>query len=238
MNNISINTTLIELFSITTCSIIIALMIVMAIRIMSNYRNKLIYFILIITLACDLIRQFIVGLDVWNAEPIPTYLSIISTSIQLISFIILNFVLMKLYAVGTNIKIIPIIILLVGAIAVTIVNWIVEPYSVIYNNVEYFTFPIMDFYMFILIITMLVVTRHIQMTTPYYISLLVMFMYELAYLLHMYVFEMEQRWLFYLIISLPVLYYVFIFFLLFEWVLERLLSTYQSSIVDGLQGYM
>ncbi|HIW31632.1 MAG TPA: GGDEF domain-containing protein [Candidatus Paenibacillus intestinavium] len=236
MNNISINTTLIELFSITTCSIIIALMIVMAIRIMSNYRNKLIYIILIVTLACDLIRQFIVGFDVWNAESIPTHLYIISTSVQLISFIILNFVLMKMYAVGTNIKIVPIIVLLVGAIAVTIVNWIVEPYSIIYNNVKYFAFPIMDFYMFILIITMLVVTRHIQMTTPYYISLLVMFMYELAYLLHMYVFEMEQRWLFYLIISLPVLYYVFIFFLLFEWVLERLLSTYQSSIVDGLTG--
>jgi len=101
---------------------------------------------------------------------------------------------------------------------------------------ENYAFPIIDFYLFILIITMLVVTRHIQMTTPYYISLIIMFMFELAYLLHMYVFQMEQRWLFYLIISLPVIYYALIFFLLFEWVLERLLSTYQSSIVDGLTG--
>lgn len=236
MNNLSINNALIELFSITTCSIIIVLMIVMAIRIMSNYRNKLIYVILVATLALTLIRQIIVGFDVWYEQPIPPYLYIISTSIQLISFIILNFVLMRLYSVGTNIRITPIIMLLLGAVTLTIVNWFIEPYSIIYNNVEYYAYPIMDFYMFILIITMLVVTRHIQMTTPYYVSLMVMFMYELANLLHMYVFEMDQRWLFYLVVSLPVIYFALIFFLLFEWVLERLLSTYQSSIVDGLTG--
>lgn len=236
MNNLYINSALVELFTIAICSVIIILMIVMSIRIMSNYRNKWIYLFLISTLAIDLVRQIIKGTQVALTDPLPTYLYIISTSIQLISFIILNFVLMKMYATGTQIRKTPILILLISAVALSVVSLFMEPYTIIFKDATYYAFPILDFYMFILIITMLVVTRHIQMTTPYFLSLTIAFIYELAYLLHTYVFEMEQQWLFYVVISTPVIYYALIFFLLFEWVLERLLSTYQSSIVDGLTG--
>lgn len=208
----------------------------MAIRIMSNYRNKVIYIILIAGLALDLVRQVINGSHIWLNDALPTQLYIISTSIQLISFIILNFVLMKMYATGTQIRIVPIFALLCVAIAVSIASLFIEPYRFTANGSDYVTFPIMDFYMFILIITMLVVTRHIQMTAPYFISLVIAFMYELAVILHTYVFGMEQQWLYYLVMVLPIAYYALIFFLLFEWVLERLLSTYQTSIVDGLTG--
>lgn len=236
MNNLYNNSALVELFTIAICCVIILLMIMMSVRIMSNYRNKWIYLILISILAIDLIRQIIKGSQVIFTDPFPTYLNIISTSIQLISFIILNFVLMKMYATGTQIRKTPIFFLLIGAVGLTIVSLFMEPYSIIYKHTTYHAFPILDFYMFILIITMLVVTRHIQMTTPYFLSLTIAFIYELGYLLHTYVFEMEQQWLFYVVIIMPIIYYTLIFFLLFEWVLERLLSTYQSSIVDGLTG--
>jgi diguanylate cyclase (GGDEF)-like protein len=35
---------------------------------------------------------------------------------------------------------------------------------------------------------------------------------------------------------LPIVYFMLLFILLFEWVVERLMSTYQSSIMDGLTG--
>ena len=35
---------------------------------------------------------------------------------------------------------------------------------------------------------------------------------------------------------LPIIYYTLLFILLFEWVIERLMYTYQSSIMDGLTG--
>jgi len=55
-------------------------------------------------------------------------------------------------------------------------------------------------------------------------------------MLDRYVFEWSQAWLHTLVELLPIMYYAILFYLLLDWVMDRLLSTYQSAIIDGLTG--
>jgi diguanylate cyclase (GGDEF)-like protein len=103
-------------------------------------------------------------------------------------------------------------------------------------NAESFTFPALDFYGLIVIFMIMLDTRSADMPSKYYMSLIVFFASELARLANAYVFHGSLSWLTLLGYLLPIVYFMLLFILLFEWVVERLMSTYQSSIMDGLTG--
>lgn len=66
--------------------------------------------------------------------------------------------------------------------------------------------------------------------------MIVYFTADLALVTDRYVFQGGMPVLLVLSRMLPVVYFTLLFLLLFEWVLERLLTTYRSSITDGLTG--
>lgn len=223
---------LLPFISSMICCVILAITLLTSIKIMVSYRNKQVFILLISSLITAGLPQLLNLYQVSTQQQIPDLLYIISTMAVIISFILINFVLMKMYAVGIKLRIAPMIMLLLGAAAAFAASFFVAPYEIGTG----LAFPILDFYMFILIITMLVVTRQIDMPTSYYYSLLVMFIYQLGLMLDRYVFEWSQAWLHTLVELLPIMYYAILFYLLLDWVMDRLLSTYQSAIIDGLTG--
>lgn len=214
------------------CVVVIAITWLSTIKIMSSYRNKQAFIMLISGLSIAAIPQLLTALAAIKQQPLPSTLSIISTIAGVISFIIINFVLMKMYTLGIKLRFAPILLLGFGALAAIVASLLFTPYEVKHG----LAYPILDFYMFILIITMLVVTRQIDMPSSYFISLLTLFSYQLGLMLHRYVFEQSQLWLHILVEILPFFYYILLFYILLEWIMDRLLSTYQSAILDGLTG--
>lgn len=216
------------------CFIITVICLLTSIKIMRRYRHKQVFIILICGLGTAAIPQLLNAYAASSLQAVPESLYIISTIAGTISFIIINFVFMKMYAIGIRIRIAPIVLLSLGAAIAIAASFLLAPYEI--GGTKALGFPVLDFYMFILIITMLVVTRHIEMPAAYFISLCIMFSYQIALMLHQYVFEHSQPWLGALVMALPVLYYFLLFYLLLEWIMERLLTTYQSAILDGLTG--
>lgn len=104
------------------------------------------------------------------------------------------------------------------------------------NGSEGLHFLALDFYGLIVTFMILLDTRGAELNLKYSTSLIVFFVYGLARLAAEYVFKDSVEWLLILTALLPVVYFALLFLLLFEWVIERLLNTYQSSITDGLTG--
>ncbi|WP_244226631.1 GGDEF domain-containing protein [Paenibacillus protaetiae] len=94
----------------------------------------------------------------------------------------------------------------------------------------------LNFYGLIVTFMILLDTRGVELNLKFSASLIVYFIYELAKLANDYVFHGEADGLIILDGVLPVVYFSLLFLLLFEWVIERLRTTYQSSITDGLTG--
>lgn len=212
--------------------IVIAMALLTSIKIMTSYRNKQVFILLIISLIIASLPQLLNLYRAFSQQQIANMLYISSTIAGIFSFILINFVLMKMYAVGLRLRIMPTILLMLGAAGAFAASLFIAPYEL---NIG-LAYPILDFYMFILIITMLVVTRQIDMPTSYYCSLLIMFIYQLGLMLDRYLFEWSEAWLHFLVELLPIVYYVTLFYMLLVWIMERLLSTYQSAIIDGLTG--
>jgi len=232
MNQTTNTIELLPLISSLICCIIIAISLLTSIKIMISYRNKQVFILLISSLMIAVLPQLLNLYRVSSQLSIPNVLYIISTIAGIFSFILINFVLMKMYAIGIKLRIMPMVLLLLGAVAAFAASFFLAPYEIGIGH----AYPILDFYMFILIITMLVVTRQIDMPTSYYFSLLIMFIYQLGLMLDRYLFEWSEAWLHILVELLPIVYYVILFYMLLDWIMDRLLSTYQSAMIDGLTG--
>lgn len=145
---------------------------------------------------------------------------------------------MKLYTHRTaQLKVVPFIIMSMMTFVIAGIQFAITPFTMeTVLNSESFTFPALDFYGLIVIFMILLDTRSADLTSKYYMSLIVFFANELARLANAYVFHGSLPWLILLGHLLPIVYFTLLFILLFEWVIERLMSTYQSSIMDGLTG--
>jgi diguanylate cyclase (GGDEF)-like protein len=79
-------------------------------------------------------------------------------------------------------------------------------------------------------------TKGAEMNGKFSASLITYFVLDLSRIADGYVFHGSVDWLVLLSYFLPIVYFMQLFLLLFEWVIERLMMTYQSSITDGLTG--
>ena len=219
----------------TITIIIIILLMLMAIKLMGSYRNKSSYVQFISALLLALLQQ---SLQISSAlsQQNSHQLLIISTTIGLISFIILNFVMMRLSISMGKVRFLPTLVFLLLAIGAFISSYVMEPY-IINNGVQiYNTYPILDFLYLIITIVYLTQSRSSFLPGYFNIGILMVLISQLANIFYTYIFEQSQAWLNVLKLGAPILYYVFIFLLLFDLVMSKLITTYQSSIQDGLTG--
>ncbi|MGM0879754.1 MAG: diguanylate cyclase [Bacillota bacterium] len=227
-----------QLLSSSAVIVILILMLIMSVRLYVSYRNKRIYRLLITAIPIIIAKQCLLVVLAYPGLLLTPWLYLSFNILQIISFIIINFVFMKLYTHRTaQLKVVPFIIMSMLTFVIAGIQFAITPFTAeTVLNAEVFTFPALDFYGLIVIFMIMLDTRNAELTSKYYMSLIVFFANELARLANAYVFHGSLSWLILLGHLLPIVYFTLLFILLFEWVIERLMSTYQSSIMDGLTG--
>lgn len=215
---------------------ILVLMLFMAMKLYKSYRRNRTHLVLMIVLPLTIVQNgVLISLSVPDGSASP-YLHIGYSFVSLLSFIIINFVFMKLYTgPASRLKGMPFFLMAIGLVVLTAAQIAYKP--------EMLTGPIapdgvdllaLDFYGLILNFVILLNLRGIDQRITYQTSLIVYFVYQLSDMADSYVFHGEKPMLLIFIHLLPIVYYTLLFLLLFEWVLERLMMTFQSSITDGL----
>lgn len=216
--------------------VIMILMLFMSAKLHQSYRKYKVYGWLIagLLLVCT---QYIIRLYMAtpesNASPWP-YLT--ASILQIVSFIIINFVFIKLYTRPSG--------RLVGW---AFVSMLVAPFVLagiqLYFDGSLLAHPVsgtsmqvltLDFYSLIINFLILVDTRGIALNRKFVLSLGTYFFYQLASVADGYVFHGEKPFIVMLTYFVPLIYFTLLFLMLFEWVIERMLDIHQSSITDGL----
>ncbi|WP_262677231.1 GGDEF domain-containing protein [Paenibacillus sp. J5C2022] len=226
-----------QLFSSSSVIVVLVLMLFMSIKLYVSYRSKGTYRLLIAGIMLMMARQtlLLLAFPGWS---LPSWVHIASTLMAILIFIVINFVFMKLYTIRSlQLKTTPFLLMAVAALLLAGAQHAITPlFDMKPTDAGLFLFPVLDFYSIVLAMMMLLSTRSAYMSPKYYASLLVYFCLELARAADHYVFHSSQAWLLLLVLLLPIVYAAILFMMLFEWVIERLISTYQSSILDGLTG--
>ncbi|MBP3961265.1 GGDEF domain-containing protein [Paenibacillus lignilyticus] len=225
-----------QIFASACVMTILVLMLFMAVKLYKSYRRNRTYLILIIVLPIVILQNgILIGLS-FPGQSISPYLDLTQSVVSLLSFIIINFVFMKLYTgPSTRLKGMPFLLMFIGLILVAGAQISLSPESMKASiGTTQTQLLAIDFYGLILNFIILLNLRGIDQRFNYSASLIVYFIYQLSDLADGYVFHGTVPMLVILSHLLPVVYYTLLFLLLFEWVLERLLMTFQSSITDGL----
>lgn len=226
----------IQLFASACTLTVLALMIFMGVKLYRSYRRHHVYRLLILILPLLMIRQgmLLAGLDQGDALPL---LQLATRLLGIFSFIIINFVFMKLYShPGAKLRGAPFVVMAALAFAIAGAELAMNPGLLDAADGRAVPLVLLDFYGIIINFLILLDTRGVELRTKYSASLIVYFTADLALVTDRYVFQGGMPVLLVLSRMLPVVYFTLLFLLLFEWVLERLLTTYRSSITDGLTG--
>lgn len=227
-----------QIISSACVIIILVLMLFMSTRLYTSYRNKRIYRLLTLTIPLFMIQNAILAMLAYPEQELPPWLHIVSTVLQIVSFIIINFVFMKLYTHrGAQIKVMPFLILIGLTFVIALgQSLFMEPSSETVMPGGQYRFLALDFYSLIVTFLVLLGTKGAEMNGKFSASLITYFVLDLSRIADGYVFHGSVDWLVLLNYFLPIVYFMQLFLLLFEWVIERLMMTYQSSITDGLTG--
>ncbi|WP_258171326.1 GGDEF domain-containing protein [Paenibacillus sp. R14(2021)] len=225
-----------KIFAYACVMTILVMMLFMSIKLYKSYRRNQTYLMLIIVLPIVLIQNAVMlslSSLKWTAAP---YLDIVYAFLSLLTFIIINFVFMKLYTgPASKLKGMPFLLMFIGLALITAAQILFTPgINQAYAGYGHAGLLGLDFYGLVLTFIILLNLRGIEQRFSYSASLIVYFMYQISNLADNYVFHGTVPAILILAQLLPVVYYTLLFLLLFEWVLERLLLTFQSSITDGL----
>jgi len=222
------------LFSSSTTVVIISLMLFMSYRLYASNRRRA-YRSLLTSLAFILVQQLLqlaISLGLTPSEPV---LALVGKLLQIYAFIVVNFALFELYhrrrprtrlwfigllAVGILVALGDIL----PAVSSTGDNWM--------NGIT--TTPALDGYLLLLgPLFVLMFAPHIGQPRKYMTSLWIAFTMQLAVISGTY--WAPETAVFKTIAGLlPAFYYLLLFAILFERVVEILQSVYRSSITDGL----
>ncbi|TYP73743.1 GGDEF domain-containing protein [Paenibacillus methanolicus] len=215
---------------------IVALMLFMAIRLHRMYKRNGVYRLLIGVLAAIFAQYgFLLSQSASDLSGYPDLL-ILQSLLSLLSFIIINFVFMKLYTQpSSRLKGMPFLVLGAGALIAAGAGLSIEPAAIAESgNVPFYGTVALDLYGLVVISAIMLSSRGIEQRMPYSASLIVYLIYHVVGLAERYLFHGEVALTAFVYNWLPAIYYTLLFVLLFEWVVERLVTTFHSSITDGL----
>ncbi|WP_274655115.1 GGDEF domain-containing protein [Paenibacillus humicola] len=227
-----------QIFASACVMTIVVLMLFMAVRLYKSYRRNRTHRMLVIALPIVLLQQ---TANICLASPelsrLP-YLHLGYTLAGPLSFIIINFVFMKLYTQPSiRLKGLPFLLMAFGLAAVAAAQLAWEP-DILSRPAGPEGLPLLavDFYGLVMNFAIMLNLRGIERRFVYSTSLIAYFVFQLSGIAGRYVFHGSVPMLAVLNHLFPVVYYTLLFLLLFDWVLERLLMSFHSSITDGLTG--
>ncbi|ASS64908.1 MULTISPECIES: GGDEF domain-containing protein [unclassified Paenibacillus] len=221
----------------SACSLtVLAMMMFMSVRLYRSYRRHPVYRLLIVVLPLLMMLQLLqaAGADGGTSPPL---LQLGTRLLGIFAFIIINFVFMKLYShPAVRLKGAPFFLMALAAALIAGLEIAFNPRLLETSAGAPIPFVGLDFYGILVNFLILLDTRGVELRTKYSVGLMIYFAGDLARVTDRYVFQGSVPMLLLLSRMLPVIYFILLFLLLFEWVVDRLLTTYRSSITDGLTG--
>ncbi|XEC93073.1 diguanylate cyclase [Paenibacillus tarimensis] len=226
-----------KLLSTASVLTLLLLMAFMSLRLQRRYRSHRVYRLLNTALAF-IFAQYVITLAITlNVGAIAPWPNISAIMLQMLSFIIINFVVLELYTKPRKADHFLFIVLLALTFAAASVELFRSFGGAAIVKPNGFRLLSLDFYA--LVVNYICIQRilpRIGQQGKYGACLAVFFIYILAESINHYLFQNAVPALTIVTYILPVVYYTLLFMLLFEWVIERLQSVYVSSITDGLTG--
>jgi diguanylate cyclase (GGDEF)-like protein len=219
------------LFSSAMSIVLISLMLFMSYRLYRNHRKPA-YRTLLISLIFILIQPMLQLANTLSFIPSVASLIFIGKLLQVYAYIVINFAIFELYHRRRPRTRMWFYGLLGTGFLITLGDVLPASASVMWNNM--ITTPALDIYLLILTpLFVLMFASQVGQPRKFMASLIIAFSLQISHLSLTYWYP-ESAILITMVTLLPVVYYIIIFLLLFERVVEVLQSIYRSSITDGL----
>lgn len=226
-----------RIYSFSCIITILVMMFIVSLRLFLSRRKKA-YFSLAISLVI-IIAQYLllIGLEL-KGEGLGNSTQYLAQVLQVFAFILINMGIYQLYNTSNKKEFAFFYTFIFLTVAIAAVRF----YAV--NQFEHPILQVLQFYniwieIYLLLLTFLcfyLISPFIGQHVTYQIGLTVYFITQLAHISNAYVLEKELPFFNILQNFLPLVYYIILFLILFERVVDLLQAIYNSSIKDGLTG--
>ncbi|GGG14868.1 GGDEF domain-containing protein [Paenibacillus abyssi] len=226
-----------QLLSTAAVLTLLILITFMSVRLQRRYRKHRVYRLLNTALCFSLTHQALMLLITMYSGIFPAWLNLAAIVLQVLSFLIINFVVLELYTKPRRLDHFLFIAGLGVTIALTIFEVIWNPDLLVSGN-EHVSRPLsLDIFAVVIVYMGLqFILPRIGQRRTYGAGVITYFTFLLVHAINHYLFQDAVAALTIVTFILPILYFTLLFILMFEWVIERLQSIYVSSITDGLTG--
>lgn len=200
---------------------------------MQTYRSKYLHILFIGGLALAGIQQFLLLLNFQAQISLSTY--IISTTAGMLSFIILNYVLLKLSISNGKVKSLPYFLFSIVIVVTGIISIAITPEQTNIGFNSYGT-PIQELAFIIILVILMTQVKVLHNSSYHFMAMAMLLVNILAHLFHYYLIGTFTLWLHITELLSYIIYFIFIFMLLFTIVIEKMRRTYLTSISDHMTG--
>lgn len=200
---------------------------------MQSYRNKYLYILFISGLLLAGAHQLILLFN-FNTSLTPSAY-IIATTLSVLSFVIINYALIRLSLVRGKVKSVPYILFCISIVVASIISSVIGPIKS-FSTFNSYTLPILELTYVTIILILLTQVKMVISTSYHYVALSMMLISTLAHLFHHYFIGEFTLWLHIITCVTYLLYFVFLFMVLFSLVTDKMIHTYFSSLQDHMTG--
>lgn len=221
------------LLSSTLIFMFILLLILMSIKLMQTYRNKGTHLLLISGLVLVGIQHSLVLYNFQSDMSLLTY--IISTATGMLSFIIINYVLMNLSLDYGTVKPFPYILFGLFIIASSITSYFLahdQPLA----HLNGYGLPILELCYIVILVVLMSQVKNVSFSTYHLFAVVMQLVNIVSYLFHYYLVGEFTLWLHITQLLSTIIYFIFVFLLLFGIVTQKLIKNYRTYVNDSMTG--
>jgi len=226
-----------RIYSYTSIILILVLMFIITLKLFLSRRKKA-YFSLTISLAIIIFQYLLLIIYQLNNTSNMDTGEYLAQLLHVFAFILINMGIYQLYNTTKSREFGLVLSLLIGALIIAAVRYY-NVWSETVLSASFLHFHDIWIDLYLLLLTFLgfyLVSPHIGQQWKYQSALMIYFVMQLARIFNKYFMDQEMLSLKLLESFLPIGFYMILFFMIFNRVVEILQAIYNSSIKDGLTG--
>lgn len=225
------------IYSYSSTILILSLMLIISVRLFMSRRKKA-YFSLTISLTIIIFQYFLLIIFTLNNSADLESTEYLAQLLQVLAFILINMGIYQLYNASKSRE----YTFFLSFVAIGIFIGVARYFLVINQSdpsVQYLRFQNIWIEIYLLLLTFLgfyLVSPHIGQRLKYQIALTIYFFTQLSRIINHYILSEQRSSLLLIENFAPILFYIILFIIIFDRVVELLQAIYDSSIKDGLTG--
>lgn len=225
------------IYSYSSTILILSLMLIISVRLFMSRRKKA-YFSLTISLAIIIFQYVLLIIFTLNNSADLESTEYLAQLLQVLAFILINMGIYQLYNASKSRE----YTFFLSFVAIGIFIGVARYFLVINQSdpsVQYLRFQNIWIEIYLLLLTFLgfyLVSPHIGQRLKYQIALTIYFFTQLSRIINHYILSEQRSSLLLIENFAPILFYIILFIIIFDRVVELLQAIYDSSIKDGLTG--